>query len=78
MSWDENDRRKGDENTAVMLARIDERTQRMEVALFGQNGLEGRLRHVEQDNAATKAKSGVIAVVVSFVVTGIGWFLGKH
>lgn len=61
-----------------LLIRIDERTNRMDAALFGENGMDKRLRHVEQDNAATKAKSGIIAFIISTVIALAGIFLGKR
>lgn len=67
-----------DADTQELLIRIDERTKRMDAAMFGDNGMEKRLRGVEQDNAAIKAKSGVIAFVISVLVTIAGIILGKR
>lgn len=50
----------------------------MDAAMFGDNGMEKRLRGVEQDNAAIKAKSGVIAFVISVLVTIAGILIGKR
>lgn len=84
MTWDGQERRKKpredgvSENTRELLIRIDERTNRMDSALFGEHGMDGRLRKVEQDSAAAKARSGVIAAAISFIVTGLGYVFGRH
>lgn len=81
--WDGQERRKTaregvvDANTQELLIRIDERTKRMDAAMFGEHGMDKRRRQVEQDNAATKARSGIIAFAVSTVVAIIGIVLGK-
>lgn len=61
-----------------LLIRIDERTNRMDAAMFGEHGMDKRLRMVEQDSAATKAKSGVIAFVISALITGAGILVGRR
>lgn len=82
--WDGQERRETARDGKVshelrdLLIRIDERTNRMDAALFGDNGMDKRLRMVEQDSAATKAKSGVIAFVISAIITGISFFIGKR
>lgn len=89
MSWDGQERRRAREgevsDTRDLLIRIDERTRNMderqekfEQAMFGKGGHDERIRAVEQDSAATKAKSGVIAFVISVLITGIGIFIGKR
>lgn len=84
MNWDGQERRTTTREETVsqelrdLLIRIDERTNRMDAAMFGDNGMDKRLRHVEQDNAATKARSGIIAFVVSTVVAIIGILIGKR
>jgi len=72
-------------NSRDLLIRIDERTRNMderqaklEQALFGKGGHDERIRAVEQDSAATKAKSGVIAFVISAFITGVGILVGKR
>lgn len=67
-----------DADTQELLIRIDERTKRMDAAMFGEQGMDKRLRQVEQDNAATKAKAGVIAFVISALITGAGILIGKR
>ncbi len=57
-------------------AHITERVNGLHGSVFGQAGIEPRMRAVEMDNAATKAKAGVISLVISTAISGIGLWLG--
>lgn len=84
MTWNGQERRKTARdgemsvNTRELLIRIDERTNRMDTALFGSQGIDKRLRQVEQDGAAIKARAGVIATGISLIIAGLNYVFGKH
>lgn len=66
------------ESFRELLVRIDERTLLWHEAMFGKNGLvsnqkelEVRIRSVEQDSAAIKAKAGLIAAGISIAIAAI-------
>ncbi|OHD26025.1 MAG: hypothetical protein A2Y38_02465 [Spirochaetes bacterium GWB1_59_5] len=55
---------------------LGNRMDRMIDAIYGSEGIEPRLREVEGDVREIKAKAGMIAAIVSFVI-GIGMWLLK-
>lgn len=54
-----------------LCSRID----RMNVGVFGEGGLEPRLRECEGEMREIKAKSGLIAFIVSLVIGASVWIV---
>jgi len=81
-----------DESVQTALGRIEQKvddlkeqvtrdSERWGHALFGPDGLEPRVRGLESDTVAFKAKTSLASAIVSFSVaalfTLVGWFFKK-
>ena len=73
-----------DDQLERTLGRIEEGIKNLNLrmaennhSLYGDGGIEPRVREVESDVKVMKAQAGMISFVVSTVVAVGGWFLGK-
>lgn len=71
-----------DENhIQIALGRIEQKIDDVRARLLGEDGMEARLRQNETDIAVMKAKAGMIAAFVAFIVSLVSaathWILQK-
>lgn len=70
------------DNIEHMLGRIEgkidalaERVERQSDGIYGRDGIEPRLRALEQDCAVMKTKAGFLAATISAVIAALSWLI---